>query len=265
MNYISHPVINSFTTAAAVTIGFGQVKVSAVSSASVPPDHWSCRGCLCSNNAAFSLSFVHHFSVFYHVEIVCKGNSHQNWFCPRRPTFLQQLKLWARSQDGAEVLLYVHRSRRFIRDGSPGRPPRLSHRSWALRSYDVAEVLLYVHGNRRFIRDGGPRRPPPFSHSFWALRSCDVVEVMLYVHRNRRFIRDGGPGRPPPLSHSPWCGSQGDVSTHILCLVSKRWCACAVWSSWDACYCCECNQSTQHYSCSSDCRLSIIPRELICM
>ena len=26
-----------------------------------------------------------------------------------------------------EVLLYVHRNRRFIRDGSPGRPPRLSH------------------------------------------------------------------------------------------------------------------------------------------
>ena len=26
-----------------------------------------------------------------------------------------------------EVLLYVHRNRRFIRDGSQGRPPRLSH------------------------------------------------------------------------------------------------------------------------------------------
>ena len=25
------------------------------------------------------------------------------------------------------MLLYVHRNRRFIRDGSPGRPPRLSH------------------------------------------------------------------------------------------------------------------------------------------
>ena len=30
-----------------------------------------------------------------------------------------------------EVLLYVHRKGRFIRDGSPGRPPRLSHSSWA--------------------------------------------------------------------------------------------------------------------------------------
>ena len=28
-----------------------------------------------------------------------------------------------------KALLYVHRNRRFIRDGSPGRPPRLSHSS----------------------------------------------------------------------------------------------------------------------------------------
>ena len=34
--------------------------------------------------------------------------------------------------DLVEVLLYIHRNRRFIRDGSPGRPPRLSHSSWAL-------------------------------------------------------------------------------------------------------------------------------------
>ena len=31
-----------------------------------------------------------------------------------------------------EALLYGHRNRRLIRDGSPGRPPRLSHSSWAL-------------------------------------------------------------------------------------------------------------------------------------
>ena len=30
------------------------------------------------------------------------------------------------------VLLYVHGFHRLIRDGSPGRPPRLSHSSWAL-------------------------------------------------------------------------------------------------------------------------------------
>ena len=34
------------------------------------------------------------------------------------------------------VLLYVHRNRRLIRDGSPGRPPRLSHSSWALNLRD---------------------------------------------------------------------------------------------------------------------------------
>ena len=31
--------------------------------------------------------------------------------------------------DDVEVLPYVHRNRRYIRDGSPGRPPRLSHSS----------------------------------------------------------------------------------------------------------------------------------------
>ena len=31
--------------------------------------------------------------------------------------------------DDVEVLLYVHRNRTFVRDGSPGRPPRLSHSS----------------------------------------------------------------------------------------------------------------------------------------
>ena len=40
-----------------------------------------------------------------------------------------------------EVLLYVHRNRRFIRVGSPGRPPRLSHSSWALKS-DSANHLV---------------------------------------------------------------------------------------------------------------------------
>ena len=35
-------------------------------------------------------------------------------------------------QEVVEALLYVHRNRRFIRDGSPGRPPRLSHSSQVL-------------------------------------------------------------------------------------------------------------------------------------
>ena len=34
-----------------------------------------------------------------------------------------------------EVLLYVHRNRRLIRDGSPKQPPRLSHSSWALEKF----------------------------------------------------------------------------------------------------------------------------------
>ena len=41
-----------------------------------------------------------------------------------------------------EVLLYVHRKRRFIRDGRPRRPPRLSHTSWALMSLSLLCSLL---------------------------------------------------------------------------------------------------------------------------
>jgi len=29
----------------------------------------------------------------------------------------------------------------------------------------VVEALLYIHGNRRLIRDGSPGRPPRLSHS----------------------------------------------------------------------------------------------------
>ena len=48
-----------------------------------------------------------------------------------------------------EVLLYVHRNRKLIRDVSPGRPFRFSHSVSVL-----VEVLLYVHRNRRRIKDG---------------------------------------------------------------------------------------------------------------
>ena len=85
-----------------------------------------------------------------------------------------------------EVLLYVHRNRRFIRDGSPGRPPRLSHSCVE----HLVEVLLYVHRNRRFIRDGSPGRSPRLSHSSSALLmpdddddDDDDDELMLNVLR----------------------------------------------------------------------------------
>ena len=42
-----------------------------------------------------------------------------------------------------EVLLYVHRNRRLIRDGSPGRPPRLLHSSWARQSLAVSIFIFF--------------------------------------------------------------------------------------------------------------------------
>ena len=86
-------------------------------------------------------------------------------------------------------------------------------------------MLLYVHRNRRLIRDGRPGRPPRLSHSAWALisldRSCGCV--LLYVRRNRRLIRDGRPGWPPRLSHSSWAVSlvEKSMDLHIRHNISK--------------------------------------------
>ena len=41
-----------------------------------------------------------------------------------------------------EVLLYIHRNCRLIRDGSPGQPPQLSHSSWALYIYICGFILF---------------------------------------------------------------------------------------------------------------------------
>ena len=40
------------------------------------------------------------------------------------------------------VSLYVHRNPRLIRDGSPGRPPRLSHSSWTLSYESVFKINM---------------------------------------------------------------------------------------------------------------------------
>ena len=55
-----------------------------------------------------------------------------------------QLKVLILIHVVVEVLPYVHRNRRFIRDGSPGRPPRLSHISWAL-NMEVEERRDYIY------------------------------------------------------------------------------------------------------------------------
>ena len=56
------------------------------------------------------------------------------------------------------MLLYVHRNRRFIRDGSPGRPPRLSHSSWALggsTKYGVDLFLPFLYATGVYVWAGG--------------------------------------------------------------------------------------------------------------
>ena len=59
-----------------------------------------------------------------------------------------------------EVLSYVRRYRRLVRDGSPARPPRLSHSSWALTflpGHSSSALLTPTETAVWTIRDGEPR------------------------------------------------------------------------------------------------------------
>ena len=56
------------------------------------------------------------------------------------------------SQNGTglvEVSLYVHRNRRLIRDGSPGRPPRLPTQLLISDGTGVEFLLLNAHGGEK--------------------------------------------------------------------------------------------------------------------
>ena len=50
------------------------------------------------------------------------------------------------------MLLYVHRNRRLIRDGSPGRPSRLSHSSYILPCVCTRWASVYSLTLRTFVR-----------------------------------------------------------------------------------------------------------------
>ena len=64
-----------------------------------------------------------------------------------------------------EVLLYVHTNRRFIRDGSPGRPPRLSHSSWALIHARHIIIYTYVKEEKGKSRKGRGHWVTDFGYS----------------------------------------------------------------------------------------------------
>ena len=67
----------------------------------------------------------------------------EQWDCWPAPYVGQRVEIscYAAKQANRwlKCLLYVHRNRRLIRDGSPGRPPRLSHSSWALKPTEAAK------------------------------------------------------------------------------------------------------------------------------
>ena len=80
---------------------------------------------------SFSLDHLGDLGVDWYqdsMEQNCKRSVKRSCWCnqTQQPPFTSDVRTVV------EVLLYVHRNRRLIRDGSPGRPPRLSHSSWNL-------------------------------------------------------------------------------------------------------------------------------------
>ena len=69
------------------------------------------------------------------------------------------------------------------------------HTAPELRALTIVEVLLYVRRNHRLIRDGIPGRPPRLSHSAWALSTDDRAQAFKSVWKNSESpITIFGPG-----------------------------------------------------------------------
>ena len=78
-----------------------------------------------------------------------------------------------------EVLLYVHRNRRFIRDGSPGRPPRLSFTH-------IGRVVTYLIVCRHTCQ------PPLWRHWYcWIQKRQHQLTVVLFATLKHRSQTNG--------------------------------------------------------------------------
>ena len=80
----------------------------------------------------------------------------------------------------AEVLLYIHWNRRFIRDGSPGRPPRLSHSSWTLHIiHQLVNIMYYANAHWNIYMHSN------FPHGEWiacVTIFCYLQHTLQHVH-----------------------------------------------------------------------------------
>ena len=123
------------------------------------------------------------------------------------------------------VLLYVHRNRRLIRDGSPGRPPRLSHSAWALplvawsnnASYTTPctqslefQCLLFA---QRFLQVLPLQRAPAVIIVLSDFRVFCTPRTAT-TGRSRIAIPVGDSSRPPPLPPRGKPGATG--SRHVV-------------------------------------------------
>ena len=82
---------------------------------------------------------MHALEIMIVKNLLCIRNTWwQNVYSPHITTGWLDVKHWV------DVLLYIHRNHRFIRDGSPEWPPGLSHSSWALVKHQLTYFLLLL-------------------------------------------------------------------------------------------------------------------------
>ena len=84
-----------------------------------------------------------------------------------------------------EVWLYLHRYRRFIRDGSPGRLPRLSHSSWALVQLLLFLILELVDVSGMIF---SPQRRESSGLSITLNTSADLYVTIKISRKNPRGV-----------------------------------------------------------------------------
>ena len=112
-------------------------------------------------------------------------------------------ELWQGKLD--EVLFCVHKNHRFIRDGSPGRPPRISHSSWALRRKEKPREV-YPAAERRFSQ--------VWTHHYTVLDTTILIRNVCTLIINVR--KNWYPSPPPQMRERERERERGFVTSGVI-------------------------------------------------
>ena len=90
------------------------------------------------------------------------------------------------------------------------------------RAEDIDEVLLYIYRNRRLIRDRSPGRSPPLSHSSWALLGMQRWDDP-WRHSGAESNRHRPLTSLAPYRRASGCGQYWNFCLFCFCLLLTCW------------------------------------------